>query len=60
MYAEEIEFSKLETELTFEAGSSALVACSATGKPKPEMSWRFNSQKITFGKFTIINFKNTR
>jgi len=58
VYAEEIEFSKLETKMTFEAGSSALIACSATGKPMPEMSWRFNSQKITFGELQY-DFINT-
>jgi len=51
--AEEIEFTKLETTVTFEAGSSAVVACAASGKPKPEMSWRFDNHKIAFGEFTL-------
>jgi len=52
---EDIEFTKLESRVTFEAGSSALIACSATGKPQPQMSWRFNSHKITFGKSAVMN-----
>ena len=53
--AEEIEFTKLETSVTYEAGNSALITCSATGKPKPQMSWRFHNRKITFGKCAMIN-----
>jgi len=53
--AGEIEFTKLETSVTYEAGSSALIACSATGKPTPEMSWRFHSHKIAIGKSAITH-----
>jgi len=53
--AEEIEFTNLATNVTFEAESSALIPCSATGRPTPEMSWRFHSRKIAFGKFAVTN-----
>jgi len=54
LYADDIEFTKLVTNATFEADSSALIACSAAGRPQPEMSWRYHSQKINYGKYVSL------
>ena len=47
--AEEIQFRDTVMNVTYEADSSALVPCTASGKPEPEISWRFKNKKITVG-----------
>lgn len=47
--ADDIVFDNKATYFKVEAGSDAFLDCIATGDPQPEISWRFERQKVEPG-----------
>jgi len=54
--ADDIQFADTPVQERHLVGSSVLLQCVVSGLPKPEVSWRFNRQRIDTGTFIASRF----
>ena len=55
LFTEAIKFDEgLETAYFKPSGTSVLLKCSATGKPAPDISWRFERMRLPDSKCFIM------
>ena len=60
MCIEDIEFAETPTYERHLVGRSALLQCVVSGLPRPQVSWRFNRQRISTGTSHLSSILQSR